>query len=286
MAVERADADLDEAAGEAALHDPGEGRGVGARIAFEIVVEVGMGVEMEDVDRLRERRRAPRSTGTVIEWSPPRTIGTAPASDAAAATAAAIKASSPSASVSARSPASSRRMSRPSSAPDSAAELPWLEWRAARISGGASGGAAQEGGMAVGRGPDQPKHWNLDPHRPHISSFPAKADPAVPAWLGPGLRRGTACLASAEPPLGPDAGLDRILLSFSRMTMLQPPRPDRADARPGFREFVVLMAGLMALNALAIDAMVPALPAIGEALHVLDENQRQLVVSLYVLGFG
>jgi DHA1 family bicyclomycin/chloramphenicol resistance-like MFS transporter len=68
--------------------------------------------------------------------------------------------------------------------------------------------------------------------------------------------------------------------------MLQPPRPDLADARPGFREFVVLIAGLMALNALAIDAMVPALPAIGEALGVADENSRQLVVSLYVLGFG
>lgn len=68
--------------------------------------------------------------------------------------------------------------------------------------------------------------------------------------------------------------------------MLQPPRPDLADARPGFREFVVLIAGLMSLNALAIDAMVPALPAIGRALGVADENSRQLVVSLYVLGFG
>ncbi|HEX8062195.1 MAG TPA: multidrug effflux MFS transporter [Allosphingosinicella sp.] len=68
--------------------------------------------------------------------------------------------------------------------------------------------------------------------------------------------------------------------------MLQPPRPDLADARPGFREFVVLIAGLMSLNALAIDAMVPALPAIGQALGVADENSRQLVVSLYVLGFG
>jgi DHA1 family bicyclomycin/chloramphenicol resistance-like MFS transporter len=68
--------------------------------------------------------------------------------------------------------------------------------------------------------------------------------------------------------------------------MLQPPRPDLANARPGFREFVVLIAGLMSLNALAIDAMVPALPAIGEALNVAEENSRQLVVSLYVLGFG
>ncbi len=57
-------------------------------------------------------------------------------------------------------------------------------------------------------------------------------------------------------------------------------------SRPGFREFVVLMAGLMALNALAIDAMLPALPAIGDALGVASENHRQLVISAYVLGFG
>jgi DHA1 family bicyclomycin/chloramphenicol resistance-like MFS transporter len=63
-------------------------------------------------------------------------------------------------------------------------------------------------------------------------------------------------------------------------------RDDAAPLRPGFREFVALMAGLMALNALAIDAMVPALPAIGRALHVATENERQLVVSLYVFGFG
>src|SRR3954467_12262554 len=64
------------------------------------------------------------------------------------------------------------------------------------------------------------------------------------------------------------------------------PLAETAALRPGFREFRVLMAGLMALNALAIDAMVPALPAIGQALHIATENQRQLVVSLYVFGFG
>lgn len=52
------------------------------------------------------------------------------------------------------------------------------------------------------------------------------------------------------------------------------------------REFVALMAALMASNALAIDAMLPALPAIGEALGVADENRRQLVVTAYLVGFG
>lgn len=55
---------------------------------------------------------------------------------------------------------------------------------------------------------------------------------------------------------------------------------------PGFTEFVVLMAALMALNAFAIDAMLPALPAIGAELGVAEENQRQLVVIIYMLGFG
>jgi DHA1 family bicyclomycin/chloramphenicol resistance-like MFS transporter len=56
--------------------------------------------------------------------------------------------------------------------------------------------------------------------------------------------------------------------------------------RPGSREIVALLAGLMALNAFAIDAMIPALPAIGADLHVVTENNRQLVVLTYFLGFG
>jgi DHA1 family bicyclomycin/chloramphenicol resistance-like MFS transporter len=55
---------------------------------------------------------------------------------------------------------------------------------------------------------------------------------------------------------------------------------------PGRRETVVLLAGLMALNAFAIDAMIPALPAIGADLGVTEENRRQLVVVMFMLGFG
>lgn len=55
---------------------------------------------------------------------------------------------------------------------------------------------------------------------------------------------------------------------------------------PGFPEFVCLIAVMMALNALAIDAMLPALPNIGEDLGVADENSRQWVITAYLLGFG
>jgi DHA1 family bicyclomycin/chloramphenicol resistance-like MFS transporter len=56
--------------------------------------------------------------------------------------------------------------------------------------------------------------------------------------------------------------------------------------RPGPKETVALLAGLMALNAFAIDAMIPALPDIGSDLGVSTENMRQLVVIAYFLGFG
>ena len=59
-----------------------------------------------------------------------------------------------------------------------------------------------------------------------------------------------------------------------------------AQRRPGSREMTVMLAGLMALNAFAIDAMIPALPAIGRSLGVAEENHRQLVVVAYLIGFG
>lgn len=51
-------------------------------------------------------------------------------------------------------------------------------------------------------------------------------------------------------------------------------------------EFIALMAMLMALNALAIDIMLPGLQQIGAALGVENENHRQYVVSAYLFGFG
>jgi DHA1 family bicyclomycin/chloramphenicol resistance-like MFS transporter len=56
--------------------------------------------------------------------------------------------------------------------------------------------------------------------------------------------------------------------------------------RPGAREMTVMLAGLMALNALAIDSMIPALPDIGRALDVAEANRRQLVVLAYFVGFA
>jgi DHA1 family bicyclomycin/chloramphenicol resistance-like MFS transporter len=54
----------------------------------------------------------------------------------------------------------------------------------------------------------------------------------------------------------------------------------------GQREFIVLMAALMSLNALAIDGMLPALDEIAGAMDVTDPNRRQLVVGVYLLCSG
>ena len=63
-------------------------------------------------------------------------------------------------------------------------------------------------------------------------------------------------------------------------------QPAGSARLPSARELTVMLAGLMALNAFAIDAMIPALPDIGRSLDVTRENDRQLVVIAYFLGFA
>ncbi len=54
----------------------------------------------------------------------------------------------------------------------------------------------------------------------------------------------------------------------------------------GARELTVMMAAIMALNALAIDGMLPALPAMGSALNAPSPNSMQFVISSFLLGSG
>lgn len=63
--------------------------------------------------------------------------------------------------------------------------------------------------------------------------------------------------------------------------------PAAAQTKPrqiSEREFVVLMASLMALVALSIDSMLPALGEIAADLDAGDPNRRQLVVGVYLMG--
>ena len=71
-----------------------------------------------------------------------------------------------------------------------------------------------------------------------------------------------------------------------RMPAVPLPRPKVPADMPGAREFVVMMALVMALNALAIDTMLPALPAMAAALHAPSDNAQQAIISLYFFGLA
>ena len=53
-----------------------------------------------------------------------------------------------------------------------------------------------------------------------------------------------------------------------------------------FGEFVALMAMMMSLVALSIDALLPALPEIGASLGVEQANDNQLIISMLFLGLS
>lgn len=63
---------------------------------------------------------------------------------------------------------------------------------------------------------------------------------------------------------------------------------DNAPPRHGlpYMEFVGIIAGLMAVNALGVDIMLPALSTIGRDLHLSVVNHQQWVISVYLASFG
>jgi DHA1 family bicyclomycin/chloramphenicol resistance-like MFS transporter len=67
--------------------------------------------------------------------------------------------------------------------------------------------------------------------------------------------------------------------------MLAPP-PPATPFRMGDKEFVALMAMLQALQALAIDAMLPALGVLSNDLGAYTANERQLVVGVFLISSG
>ncbi|NMW20798.1 MAG: multidrug effflux MFS transporter [Chlorobiaceae bacterium] len=54
----------------------------------------------------------------------------------------------------------------------------------------------------------------------------------------------------------------------------------------GFAEFISLTAMMMSLVALSVDTMLPALSEIGRDFGVIDNNNSQLIISLFFLGMA
>ena len=62
-----------------------------------------------------------------------------------------------------------------------------------------------------------------------------------------------------------------------------PPATIKGVGRP---QFIAIIASLMALNAMAIDIMLPAFPNIATGVGITDANQIQYILLFYVIGFG
>jgi DHA1 family bicyclomycin/chloramphenicol resistance-like MFS transporter len=62
--------------------------------------------------------------------------------------------------------------------------------------------------------------------------------------------------------------------------------PELSPGRPGFTEFVVLMAFIISMVALSIDAMLPALPEIAADLAFERPNDSQFIISMLFVGMG
>ncbi|MDE0879664.1 MAG: multidrug effflux MFS transporter [Sphingomonas bacterium] len=84
--------------------------------------------------------------------------------------------------------------------------------------------------------------------------------------------------------------MDKPTSSYPATTAATEPATAIASEPPGapigFVEFVLLVAALMSLTALGIDSMLPALPAIGDSLGIAAENDRQFIITAFLIGFG
>ncbi|MBW8201400.1 multidrug effflux MFS transporter [Flagellimonas abyssi] len=60
---------------------------------------------------------------------------------------------------------------------------------------------------------------------------------------------------------------------------------EKLNQKPNF-EFVAMMAALMSIVALAIDAILPAISNIGDAINSTDSTDHQLLVTMIFLGLG
>ena len=86
----------------------------------------------------------------------------------------------------------------------------------------------------------------------------------------------------------PGFSVSRPLRSTESIDPLDQPRPNltKTEMRLAFPELVAITAAVMALNALAIDMMLPALGIIANELNIANANDRQLIVVVYVVGTG
>ncbi|MDK4703592.1 multidrug effflux MFS transporter [Rhizobium sp. CNPSo 4062] len=72
----------------------------------------------------------------------------------------------------------------------------------------------------------------------------------------------------------------------SQQPAQQPAQSGSSRIGLGIVEFILTIALMTASISMGIDSMLPALPNIGQSLHVANPNDTQLVIGVYFLGFG
>ncbi len=85
--------------------------------------------------------------------------------------------------------------------------------------------------------------------------------------------------AKFVPDFADHAHIDLIMLQSS--SEKPPLRPDLS-----FVEFVGLIALMMAMTAFAVDIMLPGLAQIGDELGLAEANDRQFIITFYLVGFA
>lgn len=66
----------------------------------------------------------------------------------------------------------------------------------------------------------------------------------------------------------------------------QDPKTENPDMPIPRWEFVTMMAAIFGLQAMGIDVMLPALEIIGEHYSLVNQNDQQLIIFAFILGFG
>ncbi|WP_019223509.1 multidrug effflux MFS transporter [Bartonella rattaustraliani] len=61
---------------------------------------------------------------------------------------------------------------------------------------------------------------------------------------------------------------------------------DAIRKKIGYKEFVILIGALMAINSIAVDIMLPAMPDILNSLHVFNENDQHFIIFSYLISYG
>jgi len=93
----------------------------------------------------------------------------------------------------------------------------------------------------------------------------------------------------SKTPIVHRSKINKVLRSrgFLTLSELNATAVASSGHRPmGFPEFVIVIASIMALNPIAMDMMLPALPNIASAFHITVANRPQMVLSIFLVGFG